>query len=64
MPCLPLRSDHPCSSSVVKEPSDLENQIGRLYFRSDPVKYCKKKADVRPMHLVQELSTMNMLSWH
>ena len=41
MPCLPLRSDHPCSSSVVKEPSDLENQIGRLYFRSDPVKYCK-----------------------
>ena len=39
-PCLPLRSDHPCSSSVVEEPSDLENQIGRLYFRSDPVKYC------------------------
>ena len=41
MPCLPLRSDHPYSSSVVEKPSDLENQIGRLYFRSDPVKYCK-----------------------
>ena len=40
--CLPLRSDHRGSSSVVKEPSDLENQIGRLYFRSDPVKYCKQ----------------------
>ena len=43
MPCLPLRSDHPYSSSVVKRPSDLENQIGRMYFRSDPVKYCKKQ---------------------
>jgi hypothetical protein len=41
MPCLPLRSDHPYSSSVVEKPSDLENQIGRMYFRSDPVKYCK-----------------------
>ena len=40
-PCLPLRSDHPGSSSVVEKPSDLENQIGRMYFRSDPVKYCK-----------------------
>ena len=46
MPCLPLRSDHPCSSSVVKEPSDLENQIGRLYFRSDPVKYCNTECMV------------------
>ena len=43
MPCLPLRFDHPCSSSVVEKPSDLENQIGRMYFRSDPVKYCKTK---------------------
>ena len=43
MPCLPLRSDHPYSSSVVEKPSDLENQIGRMYFRSDPVKYCTKQ---------------------
>ena len=43
VPCLPLRSDHPCSSSVVEKPSDLENQIGRMYFRSDPVKYCTKQ---------------------
>ena len=43
VPCLPLRSDHPCSSSVVEKPSDLENQIGRMYFRSDPVKYCQRK---------------------
>ena len=42
MPCLPLRSDHPYSSSVVEKPSDLENQIGRMYFRSDPEKYCTK----------------------
>jgi hypothetical protein len=47
VPCLPLRSDHPYSSSVVKKSSDLENQIGRMYFRSDPVKYCRKQADTK-----------------
>ena len=41
MPFLPLRHDHHGSSSVVHRLSDLVNQIGRMYFRSDPVKYCQ-----------------------
>jgi len=41
-PCIPLRSDSFASSSMVKGPSWLENQNGRMYFRSDPVKYCSE----------------------
>ena len=45
------------SSSVVVRSSDLGNQIGRMYFRSDPVKYCqtqRKRCNVRGRMQVSE----------